>query len=83
MQAEVRDHEPHLALFVEDDALLFYRGIAHHAAKLLKPNGWLAVECHCDYAEKVENLWIDYDFTNTKLMNDWSGLPRLVVGQKR
>ena len=44
---EVRDHEPHLALFGGSDGLDVVRGIARTAAILLKPGGLLVVE-HAD-----------------------------------
>lgn len=45
MKPNVLDHEPHLALFVEDhDPLLFYKKIAQLAATGLKPGGHLFFE---------------------------------------
>lgn len=44
---EVRDHEPHMALFAGRDGLDVVRGIARTAAILLKPGGVLVIE-HAD-----------------------------------
>lgn len=45
IKKNVLEHEPHLALFVEDnDALIFYRKIAALAQKNLSPNGQLYFE---------------------------------------
>lgn len=44
---EVRDHEPHMALFAGPDGLDVVRGITRTAAILLKPGGVLVIE-HAD-----------------------------------
>lgn len=44
---EARDHDPHLALFSGDDGLDAMRVLAHRAARLLKPGGWVGAE-HAD-----------------------------------
>jgi release factor glutamine methyltransferase len=81
LQPEVVQHEPHLALFVENDALQFYRAIAHHAQRLLKPHGFLLFECHCDYAEQVQQLLLEQGFQEVFLRRDYAGLPRIVGGR--
>ncbi len=44
LHAQVRDHEPHLALFGGDDGLVVIRRLLPQAARLLKPGGWLLME---------------------------------------
>ncbi len=44
---EARDHDPHLALFSGDDGLDAMRVLAHRAAQLLRPGGWIGAE-HAD-----------------------------------
>jgi release factor glutamine methyltransferase len=54
MQANVLEHEPHIALFVPDtDALVFYKAIADFAISHLTPNGLLYLEIHEDLGQAV------------------------------
>jgi len=46
-EPEVRDHEPHVALFGGPDGLDVVRGVARTAALLLRPGGLLVIE-HAD-----------------------------------
>jgi release factor glutamine methyltransferase len=46
-EPEVRDHDPHLALFGGPDGLAVIRPLARQAARLLRPGGLLLVE-HAD-----------------------------------
>ena len=55
MANNVLEHEPHLALFVEDeDPLLFYREISEHASSYLEKGGWIYFEIHEENAEGVK-----------------------------
>lgn len=79
MHENVLNHEPHLALFVEDtDHLLFYRHIAIFAQKHLRTGGALYFEIHEKYANDVQQLLINYDFKNIIIKKDISGKERMV-----
>jgi release factor glutamine methyltransferase len=82
LDREVRDYEPHLALFAGDDPLLFYRAITRHAATLLARGGWLVFETHAHHADKVVALMKETNFDRITLKNDLAGLPRIVQGQR-
>ena len=41
LQREVREHEPHVALFAADDGLAAYRRLIPSARRLLRPGGHL------------------------------------------
>jgi len=47
VEAEARDHDPHLALFSGDDGLVAMRVLEHRAALLLRPGGVVGAE-HAD-----------------------------------
>lgn len=81
LQPEVRDFEPQLALFVENDPLLFYRAIARQARQALKSGGWLWFECHTDFAEDVTQLLQSLGFAHARTQSDAFGLPRMSGGQ--
>lgn len=78
---EVRDYEPHMALFVLGDPISFYRAIVRHVPALLVENGWLLFEVHPDFAQSVEQLLSDSGFRQTRIRKDLMGLDRIVEGR--
>ena len=80
MDANVLQYEPHLALFVpDDDALLFYRSIAHYAAGALKPGGCLFFEINSLYVRETERMLCDEGFHDVHTMRDIFGKERNTV----
>jgi release factor glutamine methyltransferase len=78
MHANVLEHEPHLALFVPDnDALKFYKAIAHFAKKRLYENGALYFEIHEDLGDSVVALFESEGY-QTELRKDMQGKYRMV-----
>ena len=82
LKPEVRDNEPHLALFVDDDPLIFYRKIASDVQTMLTENGRLIFEIHIDYADEVIVLMQENGFREIKCLNDFTGRPRMITGIK-
>jgi release factor glutamine methyltransferase len=81
MEKNVLDHEPHLALFVEnDDALLFYRKIADHALKMLRPGGRLYFEINAFLGPETRDLIVEKGFKNVELIKDINGKNRILRG---
>ncbi len=79
LQNQVKNYEPHLALFVNDtDPILFYRKIATLAKIILSDKGMLYFECHTHYAQVVYQLLIENGFKNVVLHKDLAGLDRFV-----
>ena len=77
MEANVLEHEPHLALFVpDDDPLLFYRAIARYAAKALTPNGQLFFEINPLYADEMQKMLNEEGFRHTEIRQDQFGKQR-------
>jgi release factor glutamine methyltransferase len=80
MHDNVLQHEPHLALFVENDnALIFYEKIADFALKHLKKGqntegGYLFFECNEFNAQEVANK----GFQDIILKTDMSGKDRMI-----
>ena len=71
MNANVLKHEPHLALFVEDDdALLFYRKIAQLSKRLLANKGQLYFEINEYLGKDVKMLLEKEGFKNIELKQD-------------
>jgi len=79
MRGNVLNHEPHLALFVDnDDALQFYRAIAEYAQKYLKPNGFLFFEINEYLGNEMKQLLKDYNFNSIELKQDIFGKDRMI-----
>jgi release factor glutamine methyltransferase len=79
MQEHVVGHEPHLALFVEDDdALLFYKAITDFANKKLAGVAKIFVEAHPAHAADVEKLFLGGGFGEVEIRKDLSGRDRLI-----
>lgn len=77
LQPEVLQ-EPSLALDGGTDGLVFYRRIADEAAKVLKPEGLLMLELGFGEAEPVSALLAAEGFTEIAVLNDFSGIPRML-----
>lgn len=84
MLRNVVEHEPHLALFVnDDDDILFYKKIADICLTKLNPGGWLFFELNPLTADKVrEYVKASGNFTKYQLHKDLSGNTRFLMAQK-
>lgn len=78
LQAEVRDFEPHVALFGGDDGLTVIRRIIDEAPRYLHPGGHLLMEIGFDQSEKVAGLFHPTTWKEIVLFPDLQGIPRLV-----
>jgi release factor glutamine methyltransferase len=83
MNVNVLHHEPHLALFVDDDdPFIFYRKIGANAMVQLSQEGFLFVEIHELMYETVYELFKSQGFVNIQLRKDLQGKPRMIRAQK-
>ena len=83
IKQNVLEHEPHLALFVDDhDALVFYRKIAELAQKNLSPNGQLYFEINQYLGKEMMDLLEEKGFQQMELRKDIYGNHRMVFGRK-
>lgn len=81
MPAHVLNHEPALALFVDDtDPLFFYRVIAQFSLQKLKPGGALFFECNEFNATDVVALLGQMGF-EVELRRDLSGADRMILAR--
>jgi release factor glutamine methyltransferase len=85
MDARVLEHEPHLALFVEDnDPIIFYKRIIDLCETCLKSGGYLYFELNPLYASDVKNYANAANlFTFTGLITDMSGKQRFFKAQRK
>ena len=81
LQQEVRDFEPHGALFAYDETgVEFYKNIIQHSKKYLKKGGFLLFELGINQAEEVNILMEKNGFCNVILTKDFSGIDRVISG---
>lgn len=79
IKKNVLDHEPHLALFVEDDdALLFYKKIAELAKTNLREGGKLFFEINQYLGNETVDLLQKMNFKNIELRKDIYGNDRMI-----
>jgi release factor glutamine methyltransferase len=74
---EVRDHEPHTALFAGHGGLGLYRRLIPLAHDALKPNGLLALEFGFGQSDALRKLltgWRDIRF-----LDDYAAIPRVAL----
>ncbi len=79
MQLNVIDHEPDIALFVEDDdPLLFYRRISELSRQYLKHNGTLYLEINEYLGVEMEKMLNEAGFKHVELKKDMFGKNRMI-----
>ena len=83
MDINVKDYEPHIALFVpDDDALKFYRAIARQGQSMLREGGHLYFEIYHLYAQEMCEMLAKEGYHAIELREDLFGKPRMIRCQK-
>lgn len=87
---EVVDHEPHLALFADDDGLAVYRRLIPQAHAALPPGGLLAMEFGFGQSEALRGIFTEQRnadgsaaWTEPEFREDYAGIPRMVLAERR
>lgn len=84
MRGNVLDHEPHLALFVEDkDPLLFYKAIAEYGLQCLKNGGYLYFEINEHLGKETAQMLSDKGYKDVIIKEDLEGKERMIRCKKR
>lgn len=83
MHDNVLEHEPHMALFVEnDDPTVFYREIAKAGNKYLKKGGRLYFEIHENLAKEVVQDLKEQGYSDIEIRKDLQGKDRMIKAIK-
>ena len=77
LDANVREYEPHLALFGGDDGMDIYRRLIPDSLKHLKPGGALFLEIG---PSEVRHIMEESGYANVKILQDYAGIDRFVSG---
>ena len=81
LQREVREHEPHIALFSPEDELGIYRRLVLRAQDLLRPGSHLVMEIGIAMEEKVLDLF-GAGWAKLPTKTDLQGIPRTVIARR-
>lgn len=83
MHINVTHHEPHIALFVEDNnPLLFYRSIAKAARELLSKEGYLMFEIHSPLSKECAEMLQKEGYTHIEVRKDLFDRDRMICCQR-
>jgi release factor glutamine methyltransferase len=83
LAVEVREHEPHVALFAEGDGLEIYRRLIPQAFDALVPAGFIALEIGYGQQAAIQTLLANAGFSSIELTPDLQGIPRVAVAQRK
>ena len=82
MRPNVTEHEPHIALFVEDnDPLIFYRAIARTGRKLLTESGRLYFEIYESLVDDMVAMLEHEGYMDVVVREDFRGKPRMICAR--
>ena len=79
---EVRDHEPHAALFGGEEGYELYADLITQSAQHLKPSGILVLELGHNSLEAVRPLLDTSAWTNIGVTNDLAAIPRILAAER-
>jgi release factor glutamine methyltransferase len=80
LQREVRDYEPHVALFAGPTGLEIYKRLIAEAARVLRPGGWLLVELGYNSVDPVRAM-LATGWSEITVEQDLAGLPRVLAAR--
>jgi release factor glutamine methyltransferase len=82
LPGEVRNHEPHAALFGGEEGYELYADLIAQAAQYLKSGGLLALELGHNSLEAVQPLLDAANWINIGITNDLAGIPRVLTAER-
>jgi release factor glutamine methyltransferase len=82
LQREVREHEPHLALFGGAQGTEIYERLITDAARVLRPGGWIVLELGWKSLETVQ-AFLGPQWHDIHSDYDLAGIPRVLSARLR
>jgi release factor glutamine methyltransferase len=83
LQREVRDHEPHAALFGGPTGVEMYQRLIDQARDLLRHRGILVLELGHDSADHVRHIFdAQPEWTKVAITMDLAGIPRVLAAER-
>lgn len=81
IDSSVKQHEPHQALFADNQGLADIEQLLQQAKQFLKPKGLLIIEHGHQQQKTIVELAKQYAYTTIQGYNDLAGLNRYIVAQ--
>jgi release factor glutamine methyltransferase len=79
---EVREHEPHAALFGGAAGTEIYARLIEQSASMLSPGGILVLELGHQGASHVRSILAHSAWAAVEIVNDLAGIPRVISAQR-
>ena len=80
---EVREHEPHFALFGGPTGVEIYAQLIQQSLALLYPGGTLVLELGYDSADAVRKMFhVERRWANISITSDLAGIPRVIAAER-
>ena len=80
LQREVRQYEPHVALFAGETGMLLYQRLVEDAQRALRRGGWLVLELGWKSLEPVRALF-GHRWSEIATVPDLAGIPRVLCAR--
>jgi len=80
LEEQVREYEPHSALYAGPSGLEVYRRLIPQAWQGLEPQGWLLIEIGHGQRDAIAALLADWG--EVEFMNDLQEIPRIAIAKK-
>jgi release factor glutamine methyltransferase len=80
LQREVRDHEPHVALFGGPEGTEVYERLIADAQRVLRSGGWLILELGWKSQDRVSNM-LRAGWADITAVADLAGIPRVLCAR--
>jgi release factor glutamine methyltransferase len=82
LPSEVRNYEPHGALFGGDSGLEIYHSLIPEVPSRLATGGFLLIEAGAGQAERIGQIIEEAGLALEEVIDDLHGIPRCLVGRK-
>jgi len=83
LPTEIRDHEPHAALFGGTTGTEIYARLIEQSGRLLRPGGVLVLELGYNSADEVRKMFhVERCWANVSITNDLAGIPRVIAAER-
>ena len=81
LQVEVRDYEPHIALFGGETGVEIYERLIAKAREVLRPGGWLILELGWRSLDPVQRM-LAASWSDVETIADLAGIPRVLAARR-
>ena len=82
ISADVKNFEPHAALFTNDDfGIDYYKKIINDSVIFLNKNGYIIFEAGINQTGLISQLFMDKGFSNIKIIKDLDNIERVIIAK--